>query len=88
MAADDDQWLQFQVKADVPAREQMDSLKLWLVANRPSTIARSAWVGWIAVKFKDKGEEGDVGHQAGHCPDVRGAGAQRVHGQGQPSGGH
>ena len=130
-AADDDQWLQFQVKADVPAREQMDSLKLWLVANRPSTIARSAGVGWIAVKFKDKGKkvmeakatwdmyEGektmevvnklateyhvmggkwmchlpsglidDVWCQAGHCPDVRGAGAQRVHGQGQPSGGH
>ena len=30
---------------------------LWLVANRPSTIARSAGVGWIAVKFKDKGKK-------------------------------
>ena len=57
VAADDDQWLQFQVEADVPAREQIDSLKLWLVANRPSTIARSAGVGWIAVKFKDKGKK-------------------------------
>ena len=55
VAADDDRWLQFQVEADIPAREQMDGLKVWLVANRPSTIARSTGVGWIAVKFKDKG---------------------------------
>eukprot|EP00092_Neocalanus_flemingeri_P033492 GFUD01036410.1.p1 GENE.GFUD01036410.1~~GFUD01036410.1.p1 ORF type:complete len:650 (+),score=234.44 GFUD01036410.1:47-1996(+) len=57
VAADDDQWLQFQVEADVPARQQLDQLKLWLVSNRPSTIARSSGVGWIAVKFKDKGKK-------------------------------
>jgi len=57
VAADDDRWLQFQVEADIPAREQMDGLKVWLVANRPSTIARSTGVGWIAVKFKDKGKK-------------------------------
>jgi len=57
VAADDDQWLQFQVEAAVPARQQLDQLKLWLVANRPSTIARSSGVGWIAVKFKDKGKK-------------------------------
>ena len=56
VAVDDNQWLLFQVEADVQAREQMDRLKLWLVANRPRTIARSAGVGWIAVKFKDKGK--------------------------------
>jgi len=57
VAADDDHWLQFQVNADVPASDQMDSLKLWLVSNKPSTIARSTGVGWIAVKFKDKGKK-------------------------------
>jgi len=57
VAADDDQWLQFQVEAAVPARQQLDQLKLWLVANRPSTISRSSGVGWIAVKFKDKGKK-------------------------------
>ena len=95
---------------------------LWLVANRPSTIARSAGVGWIAVKFKDKGKkvleakaawdryEGGKtvevvnklakeyhvmgGKWMFHLPSglidyvwphVRGAGAQYVHGQGQPN---
>jgi len=57
VAADDDQWLQFQVDTDIPASEQMDSLKLWLVAHRPSTVTRSSGVGWIAVKFKDKGKK-------------------------------
>jgi len=57
VAADDDHWLQFQVNADVPASDQLDSLKLWLVSNKPSTIARSTGVGWIAVKFKDKGKK-------------------------------
>jgi len=57
VAADDDKWLQFQVDADIPASEQMDSLKLWLVAHRPSTVTRSSGVGWIAVKFKDKGKK-------------------------------
>ena len=57
MAADDDQWLQFQVEEAVPAKQQLDQLKMWLVANRPSTVTRSSGVGWIAVKFKDKGKK-------------------------------
>jgi len=54
VAADDDRWLQFQVDESVPAKEQLDQLKLWLVTNSPSTILRSTGIGWIAVKFKDK----------------------------------
>jgi len=54
VAADDDRWLQFQVDESVPAKEQLDQLKLWLVTNSPSLISRSTGIGWIAVKFKDK----------------------------------
>jgi len=57
VAADDDHWLQFQVELGIPARDQLDQLNMWLVSNRPSTIARSSGVGWIAVKFKDKGKK-------------------------------
>ena len=54
MAADDDQWLQFQVEEAITAKQQLDQLKMWMMANSPSTITRSSGVGWIAVKFKDK----------------------------------
>ena len=54
VAADDDRWLQFQVDESVPAKEQLDQLKLWLVTNSPSAILKSSGIGWIAVKFKDK----------------------------------
>jgi len=57
VAADDDQWLQFQVEEAVPAKQQLDQLKMWLMANSPSTVTRSSGVGWIAVKFKDKGKK-------------------------------
>ena len=57
VAADDDRWLHFQVNPDIPAGEQLDSLKVWLVSNKPSTVTRSSGVGWIAVKFKDKGKK-------------------------------
>ena len=46
VAADDDQWLQFQVEAAVPARQQLDQLKLWLVAV-PSP-GRPEWVGFLS----------------------------------------
>jgi len=57
VAADDDQWLQFQVEDNVPAKQQLDELKMWLMANSPSIVSRSSGVGWIAVKFKDKGKK-------------------------------
>ena len=57
IAADDDEWLQFQVDCSVPARQQLDELKMWLMSNSPSTVRRSSGVGWIAVKFRDKGKK-------------------------------
>ena len=57
VAADDDHWLQFQVEEVVPAKQQLDQLKMWLMANSPSIITRSSGVEWIAVKFKDKGKQ-------------------------------
>jgi len=57
IAADDDEWLQFQVDGSVPARQQLDQLKMWLMSNSPSTVRRSSGVGWIAVKFRDKGKK-------------------------------
>ena len=57
IAADDDTWLQFQVEEGVPVRHQLGKLKTWLNENRPSTIMRSSGVGWIAVKFRDRGRK-------------------------------
>jgi len=57
IAADDDEWLQFQVDGSVPARQQLDELNMWLMSNSPSTVRRSSGVGWIAVKFRDKGKK-------------------------------
>ena len=54
VAADADQWLQFQLQSGVPAREQLQQLKTWLMTNKPSAITRSSGIGWIAVKFKDR----------------------------------
>ena len=54
VATDYDQWLQFQVEEAVPAKQQLDQLKMWLMANSPSIITRSSGVGWIAVKDKGK----------------------------------
>ena len=55
MAADHS--LKFQVEEVVPAKQQLDQLKMWLLGNSPSIITRSSGVEWIAVKFKDKGKE-------------------------------
>jgi len=57
IAADDDEWLQFQVDNNVPAKQQLDQLKMWLMSNSPSTVTRSSGIGWIAVKFRDKGKK-------------------------------
>ena len=54
IAADDDEWLQFQVEDNVPAKQQLDQLKMWLMSNSPSKVTRSSGIGWIAVKFRDK----------------------------------
>ena len=40
IAADDDEWLQFQVDNDVPAKQQLDQLKMWLMSNSPSRVTR------------------------------------------------
>ena len=33
VAADHDHWLQFQVEEVVPAKQQLDQLKMWLMAQ-------------------------------------------------------
>ena len=55
--ADNDSWLQFQIAGGVAARAQAAQLEQWLAANQPSKVARSAGIGWIAVKFRDKGRK-------------------------------
>jgi len=57
VVADDDEWLEFQIDESLPAKEQLDLLKVWLVTNSPSRVGRSSGIGWIAVKFKDKGKK-------------------------------
>jgi len=57
IAADDDEWVQFQIDDCIPVKQQLISLKKWLGENTPSTITRSSGVGWIAVKFRDKGKK-------------------------------
>jgi len=57
IAADEDKWLQFQVEDGVPVRHQLGKLKRWLGENRPSNVTRSSGVGWIAVKFRDRGRK-------------------------------
>ena len=41
----------------MPAKHQLDQRNMWLMANSPSNMTRSSCVGWIAVKFKDKGKK-------------------------------
>ena len=45
-----DQWISFQIEK-IPASQQIEQLKMWLVTNRPSQVMRSSGVGWIAVKM-------------------------------------
>jgi len=50
VAADNDQWISFQIEK-IPASQQIEQLKMWLVTNKPSQVMRSSGVGWIAVKM-------------------------------------
>ena len=43
-------WISFQIE-NIPVSQQIEQLKMWLVANRPSQVMRSSGVGWIAVKM-------------------------------------
>ena len=38
VAADDDQWLQFQVEEAVPVKHQLDQRNMWLMANIHSNM--------------------------------------------------
>ena len=57
LAADNDQWLQFQMEDSIPAKTQLLQLEDWLRKHPPSKIVRSSGVGWIAVKLRDKGRK-------------------------------
>ena len=52
--ADSDHWLEFQVQENLPARQQLRLLQVWLGNNKPSMVQRSSGVGWIAVKRGDR----------------------------------
>ena len=52
--ADRDHWLEFQVQENLPARQQLRLLQVWLGNNKPSMVQRSSGVGWIAVKRGDR----------------------------------
>jgi len=55
MGADRDHWLGFQIQESLSARQQEEPLKLWLVTNKPSKVARAAGVGWISIMLGSDG---------------------------------
>jgi len=57
VAADDDRWIQFQIEENISEKDQLKYLEKWLDDYSPSSISRSSGIGWIAVKFKDKGKK-------------------------------